>query len=585
MTSVDKYIRDVGRKPLTARQSVGNRDAYMYFVDSAGQVLSEDVAMQVAKSIYKSQAKGKTLEEKLVEAAETVVNGDGMYAENDEGLLDSHSTDSEQESESSYTGSGTSKSESEDDDSVEVTYWTDQETNIMYAVLYDHSREQAYVENDTGIRVYLDDEGNVDTMTTEEFASGEASIHTMPNEYFQTVGHSSFVTVTERRSELRGCRRSGSRRSKHFGIMFVISDLVLEEVEVDKATVVFSMPNKALVTESQRDQWKVEELMKLEGKSPDAIPVAKETWIKQFSIKDFKVFEEDGCLRMIDAEGKTHPLIESYGHLARLAAMYQDGTDEIAEKVMACFVERINVSAEFCVQTNGVYDRRCLMYMIGYGRTLEGIEKIVESDKVSDIELYTIVRVALERGFDTNTYEILEREEGKGVDSKHLAAHICIELHNADDYYLYYEQELLEQDKSNYRQAITILYRTNSSVDIEGHFICVCNPPTSSPTDSSEKDEGFETGKVLSIINEVISSDITTCENPTLMATNLESSKVLTGEDQTGSSPLAAAEPATTPVKRSTRRKNKKKKQKIKQNHKNEIKENNKMKYPSANAV
>ena len=142
ISSIDEYVAEVGRKPYTARQSVGNSgDAYMYFVDSAGQVLSEEVALAVAKSVHKAKSKGKSVDEKYIEAAETVLSGLGMYSENEDGILEAESSDSGDESES--TGSGTSYSGSDDDDeSVEVTYWTDQETNIMYEVIYDLEIDQ-----------------------------------------------------------------------------------------------------------------------------------------------------------------------------------------------------------------------------------------------------------------------------------------------------------------------------------------------------------------------------------------------------------------------------------------------------------
>ena len=70
ISSIDDYTTDVGRKPYTARQSAGNSgDAYMYFVDSAGQVLCEEVAMEVARSVHKAKSKGKSVPEKYVEAA------------------------------------------------------------------------------------------------------------------------------------------------------------------------------------------------------------------------------------------------------------------------------------------------------------------------------------------------------------------------------------------------------------------------------------------------------------------------------------------------------------------------------------
>ena len=58
-------------------------------------------------------------------------------------------------------------------------------------------------------------------------------------------------------------------------------------------------------------------------------------------------------------------------------------------------MERVNISAAFGVQTNGVYDRRCLMYMLGFGRTLSDVEQIIDSNTLCGYELHGSVSKAI----------------------------------------------------------------------------------------------------------------------------------------------------------------------------------------------
>ena len=213
--------------------------------------------MAVSRSVHKAKSNGKSISEKFLEAAETVLSGSGMYSENNDGIFDDGSGNSEEESES--TGSETPYSDSEgDEESVEVTYWTDQETNIMYEVLYDHERDQFYVENDNGVSIYFDDEGGIDAEMTDEVESMQASIQTLTNDHFPTITRQSspFVTVMERR---------GSYRDRNHGwlntIDFNPEELVLEENPGEKGVTVDSTAKT--VTPVHRDEQQVEALMSI----------------------------------------------------------------------------------------------------------------------------------------------------------------------------------------------------------------------------------------------------------------------------------------------------------------------------------
>ena len=102
-------------------------------------------------------------------------------------------------------------------------------------------------------------------------------------------------------------------------------------------------------------------------------------------------------------------------------------------------MERVNVSAAFGVQTNGVYDRRCLMYMLGFGRTLSDVEQIIDSNTLCGYELHGSVWKAIAKDLMEHSYDF-SRDE---IDLKCLAAHLCRANYTATDYDLYITDEYL----------------------------------------------------------------------------------------------------------------------------------------------
>lgn len=77
-----EYLDDVGRRPRTSALSMEDGKEHMYFVDSAGRILSENAALQVAESIQKLVDKGKPVHEKLFQAILTSLDKHGVYSNN-----------------------------------------------------------------------------------------------------------------------------------------------------------------------------------------------------------------------------------------------------------------------------------------------------------------------------------------------------------------------------------------------------------------------------------------------------------------------------------------------------------------------
>ena len=144
------------------------------------------------------------------------------------------------------------------------------------------------MENDNGVRIYLDEEGGIDIETTDEVDSMQASIQTLTDDHVQYItGQSSpFVTVRERR---------GMYKDRNYGwlntIDFNTAELILEETA---EPILEEKPDA--VTSVHRDEQQVEALMKLDGLSPDVMPEYDPKWINRLSMEGIIVCVEDGVL-------------------------------------------------------------------------------------------------------------------------------------------------------------------------------------------------------------------------------------------------------------------------------------------------